>query len=69
MEANNLVTDSIGDAVTVKSEPYFICLEDNWITMDSEVLVTDAPIHATTEDEPHYDTVPLQQAGNMSNQI
>ena len=59
MEANDLVTDSIGNAITVKSEPYFICIEDNWITMDSEVLVADSSIHApTTEYEPHYDTVP-----------
>ena len=59
METNNLVTDSIEDAVTVKSEPYFVCLEDNWITMESDVLVADPPIHAsTTKDELHHDTVP-----------
>ena len=62
METNNLVTSE--DAVTVKSEPYFICLENNWITMESEVLVADAPIHAsTTKNELHHDTLPPPTSG------
>ena len=62
METNNLVTSE--DAVTVKTEPYFICLEDNWITMESEVLVADAPIHAsTTKNELHHDTLPPPTSG------
>ena len=60
METNDLVTDSIEDAITVKSEPYFICLEDNWITIDSEVPVADPGIHVPEneliiKDEPPTD--------------
>ena len=64
METNDLVTDSIEDAVTVKSEPYFICLEDNWITMESKVLVADPPVRASTRNnELHHDTIPPSTSG------
>ena len=66
METNALVTDSIEDAVTIKSESYFICLEDNWITMESEASLADAPIHGSTRmNERHYDTLPLSTSGEL----
>lgn len=58
METNDLVINSSEDAVTIKGEPYFVCLEDNWIIMETEDLVMNTPILASTKkDGAHYDTI------------